>query len=130
VSGAEPAQEAATNMCTDLVETYAALNWTLYTRGDYALAVASDPAPPAVAPAPGTAPTPHTVYRPVPVPQRTIEFRRIDGQWKIDRLLPVSAWLCPTTTVPAAPVCNPYGPANTPPGASATPAVPVSPAPR
>jgi hypothetical protein len=144
VSGAVPARKAAPNMCTDVVETYAALNWTLYTRGDYALAVACGPPPQPIDPAASTGSTPHTVYRPVPVPQQTVEFRRVDGRWKIDRLLHVAEWPAASTTEPpgsCSPVISPYGPANAAPGvapaptpfpsgATAQPAVPVEPAPR
>ena len=130
VSGAEPAQPASSTMCVDLVKAYAALKWTLYTRGDYALAVASEPTPYQAPPAQCTDSGCVAVYPPVSAPQVNIEFRRIDGQWKIDRLLPASALLSVESGVPVephGPTFDPYATTFPTPGVAPAPAPPLPP---
>jgi hypothetical protein len=101
-----------TKKCKSLVDfggmakAYGKAGWTLYTRGDYALALASAPrvdarsvpqfpAQNAVNAFPAAVVASPTVDS-LPAPLRVV-FRRIEGVWKIDRLLP-STVLMPTVS--------------------------------
>lgn len=101
VSGAEPTQPVNSTKCIDVIEEYTALQWTLYTRGDYALAVAAAPKPQTPqTPCPNSECVGVCAYTNESPP--TIEFRKIDGHWKIDRLLPSSVMSPTTPTSPSA----------------------------
>jgi len=85
ISGAEVPESDTFFNCERIIKEAKDLKWTLYARGEYALAVALKPEgssePPRVGPY-STAVAAET--------QPQIEFMRIDTRWKITRLLPAS----------------------------------------
>ncbi len=66
----------------EFIKSAKALKWTIYTRGDYAVAILNKPKPKTPVPS-----YPSQVAN----PQTHVEFKRIDGVWKITRLLPSSS---------------------------------------
>jgi hypothetical protein len=101
VSGAEPDRPIESVDLAAQARVYQEVKRTLYTRGDRALAVpklaTSKPAPAAPT---TTTPPPPSDNDPKPI---HIEFRKIDTQWKIERLLPIAEMqstinLAPNTT--------------------------------
>lgn len=92
VSGEKPAESKSTFDFDEYAKSFRDVKWTLYTRGDYAIATAANgntDGPPATSSTPQTQPAP-TAGSQVDVPLN-IEFRQISGVWKIDRLLPAEA---------------------------------------
>ena len=106
VAGAEPMNHSESPDLAELAKEYERQDWTLYTRGDYAIAVpakgesvpqypadgapsassTAEPVPPP--PAPGAPPASSTAAQ-SSWPLR-IEFQKIDGVWKISHILPMS----------------------------------------
>ncbi len=92
VSGDKPAESEPTFDFDEYTNGFSEAKWTIYTRGDHAIAVAASPhaedrpstsAPNQLQPVPAQG-----AQKPSPF---NVGFRRIDGVWKIDRLLPVAA---------------------------------------
>jgi hypothetical protein len=115
VSGAEPSDSEPLPSLADLVGPFPDLSWTLYTRGDYAIAVVR--APKVEGPEDNA---PQIPSSPKDDPPMRVEFRKADGQWKVDRLLPVHTMLPGIRVEPApiassypAPIVSPYRPPST-----------------
>lgn len=82
ISGEPPAEQSVSQFfdVPRLAKQAKALKWTLYTRGEFAIAVAvTGDALPRVAGQPQNAQM-----------RASIEFQQVDGEWKITRLLPNS----------------------------------------
>jgi len=81
----------------ELAKSAQGLKWTMYTRGDYAIAVAKTPRStlPAQPDSPVGASDRYAARAAAgdsdADPPYQVQFQRIDGRWKITRLLPVSA---------------------------------------
>jgi hypothetical protein len=92
VSGVQPSESKPTFDFDEYAKSLRGVKWTIYTRGDYAIALAADP---------GTESQPTTADPAEPKPGAVpgvpatsplyVGFRRFDGVWKIDHLLPTSA---------------------------------------
>ena len=79
-----------------------------YLRGDYAIVVVAQEAAPAPPPKPAPAPSPEEASTDE-APRLHIDFRKIDGAWKIDHLLPM-VMVTPRASVDAAWPSQPYYP--------------------
>ena len=100
---------------SELIESYEELKWTLYTRGDYAVAVFSDPVTVEQQPVTSDAFTAGPQPPPDNLKEPQVEFRRIDGCWKIVRLLPIAGRMPrPTVVQPAHYPSTTYPPAAGP----------------
>lgn len=121
VSGDEKRESGISNGLSGLAAGYAALKWTLYTRGDYAVAVAFSQQDESRPTATGLERVDGCAV--AQVPEAQIEFRRIDDRWKIVRLLPISMMISSTSHSPS----PTHYPASPPPSVAPA-AVPAGPA--
>ncbi len=86
ISGEQPDEVENTFDFDEVVKAYRQLKWTLYTRGDYALAVSHALPADERATRIGT-PNQLSVPPASDVARLRVEFKRIDGAWKIDNLI-------------------------------------------
>ena len=99
VSGAAEEETIKSIGLNEMAAVYRAVEWTLYTRGNYAMALASVPretlpsSPDATASAPGSSNSTPSELR--------VDFRKMNGVWRINRIIPspaVSPQISPANT--------------------------------
>ena len=127
VSGEGSRESAVSNSLGELAAGYAGLKWTLYTRGDYAVAVAVTSSTDDRRPA-ASGPAWFDGCTAAEVPQTQVEFRRMDGRWKIVRLLPLTVVGSSQASHSQPPNCTPSPSPVAPASVPAVPAEPIAPA--
>jgi hypothetical protein len=88
VAGAEPMNHSNLPALAELAKVYQRQEWTLYTRGNYAIAVPVKRESVLHSPSDGPQPISSEPEQ-APWPLQ-IEFQKIDGAWKISHILPMS----------------------------------------
>lgn len=92
VTGEQRKESKPTFDFDNYAKGFSEVKWTIYTRGDYAIAVmaTTDTGSQPLAPAPAQLQPAGPMQVRQAAIQMSVGFRRIDGVWKIDRLLPTS----------------------------------------